>query len=161
MVPDDRVLAGRASDGTIRLPGTHEDAVNRVLSLVSNPFAPIALVVLVVAGLFTFLFFSSQPRVIDGYQVAEQAPCGDRCPMYAATGARWLDQFVPGHPAITSTAIYVPDVRGPDGGRIPLGNGDSVVAMTLADGGVRAVFVSCGATADSCTAGPIPQVPTG
>ncbi|MEA2611658.1 MAG: hypothetical protein QOG32_1384 [Chloroflexota bacterium] len=135
--------------------------MNRVVSLVSNPFAPIALVVLVVAALFTFRFFPSQPHVIDGYQVGEQASCGDRCPMYAATGARWLDQFAPGHPTITSTAIYVPDLRGVDGGQIPVLSGGSVVAMTLADGTVRAVFVSCGATAASCTAGPPPQAPTG
>ena len=122
MVPDDRVVAGRRGDATIRLPATHEETVNRIVPLVSNPFAPIALVVLVVVAFFAFRFFPSQPRVIDGYQVGEQASCGDRCPMYAATGARWLDQFAPGHTAISSTAIYVPDIRGADGGQIPVGS---------------------------------------
>lgn len=137
--------------------------MNRVWPIVSGPFAPLVLVILVVGALFAFRFFPSQPQMIDRYPVGEVAACGDSCAVYASTAARWLDTNVPRHPPVVSTAFYVPDLRGPDGGRIPLGSGAYIVAMTLGDGSIRAVFVSCGVGAGpgSCAAGPLPIAPTG
>ena len=86
--------------------------------------------------------------IIDGYPVGDRLD-GDR--RFVDFATEEFDRSSPGHPAVASVEMYVPDFRTPGGDHILVtrsGGTSLVVAFRLVDATVVAFYVGCGVGVD-------------
>jgi hypothetical protein len=91
---------------------------------------------------------ATPPMEVGGFPVGERVD-GDR--RFVDFATEEFDRSSPGHPAVATVEMYVPDFRTPGGDHILVtrsGGTNLVVAFRLVDATVAAFYIGCGAGVD-------------